>query len=235
LGGDELFGGYRSFQKVPQMVRFAKKFQSIAPLMAFLGQGLQSLGSSPRAQRLGDFFQEQPTTTSAYGSFRGIFSHQEACLIASHYLSESPIFSRKQLHKSIPSSPSFEDEVSFLELNNYMRNQLLRDSDVMSMAWGLELRVPLVHRALLETISSIPSEIRLAPNKQLLTQSIPELPRWVVNQPKRGFFFPFQKWIEQEWQDYFQITNLPKQISLKLWYRRWSLAILQHWWESISK
>ena len=25
-----------------------------------------------------------------------------------------------------------------------MRNQLLRDSDVMSMAWGLELRVPLV-------------------------------------------------------------------------------------------
>ena len=234
LGGDELFGGYQSFQKVPQMVRLAKQFQSLTPLMGRLGQGLESLGKSPRARRLGDFLQKKPTTPSAYGSFRGIFSHQEACLIANHYLPDAPIFSRQQEQRSIPSFPSLEDEVSFLELTHYMRNQLLKDSDVMSMTWGLELRVPLVDRALLETISSIPSALRLAPGKQLLTQSIPELPDWVVNQPKRGFSFPFQKWIEGEWDDYFRMTNFPEQISLQLWYRRWSLAILQHWWESIS-
>jgi asparagine synthase (glutamine-hydrolysing) len=35
-----------------------------------------------------------------------------------------------------PAQPTLEDEVSYLELTRYMRNQLLRDSDVMSMAWS---------------------------------------------------------------------------------------------------
>jgi asparagine synthase (glutamine-hydrolysing) len=130
--------------------------------------------------------------------------------------------------------PSLEDEVSLLEISGYMRNQLLRDSDVMSMAWGLELRVPLVDRALLEAIFSIPSTIRLAPGKQLLVQAVPELPSWVVNRPKRGFLFPFEQWIAGEWRDYFQNLDRHNDISLKPWYRRWSLALLQYWWEEVS-
>ena len=112
-----------------------------------------------------------------------------------------------------------------------MRNQLLRDSDVMSMAWGLELRVPFVDRILLEKIASIPSNIRLAPNKQLLTRAIPELPHWVTNRPKQGFAFPLQKWLEGEWNHHFDLSMFQKNINLKLWYRRWSLAILKYWWE----
>jgi asparagine synthase (glutamine-hydrolysing) len=121
-----------------------------------------------------------------------------------------------------------------LEINGYMRNQLLRDSDVMSMAWGLELRVPLVDRVLLEAIASIPSSIRLAPGKQLLIQAIPDLPSWVVNRPKRGFSFPFEKWMAGEWHDYFPDIDGNKNIPLKPWYRRWSLSILQYWWQEIS-
>ena len=115
-----------------------------------------------------------------------------------------------------------------------MRNQLLRDSDVMSMAWRLELRVPLVDRQLLEAIASIPSSVRLAQGKQLLVQAVPELPPWVLNQPKRGFSFPFQKWLDAEWQDYFPTLDHAPNISHDLWYRRWSLAILHHWWQQIS-
>ena len=81
-----------------------------------------------------------PTFASAYGSFRGVFSHQEALTIVQHLLGESLIY-QQQLDGN-HNTP--EDEVSFLELSRYMRNQLLRDSDVMSMNWGLELRVPFV-------------------------------------------------------------------------------------------
>jgi asparagine synthase (glutamine-hydrolysing) len=116
-----------------------------------------------------------------------------------------------------------------------MRNQLLRDSDVMSMAWGLELRVPFVDRVLLETIASIPSAMRLAPSKQLLIDAIPELPSYLLNRPKRGFFFPFQQWIDQEWSDYFPVHPLGKKIDMTLWYRRWSLAILDYWWQQITQ
>jgi len=233
LGGDELFGGYQSFQKVPQMVRAQSRLQALQPISIGVGMGLEHWGKSPKVKRLGDFLQQNPNSAAAYRSFRGIFSHWEACAIAKRYLPDkaSPVRDRGC---PSPNQPSLEDEVSLLELSRYMRNQLLRDGDVMSMVWGLELRVPLVDRVLLEAIAGIPSNIRLAPGKQLLIQAVPELPSWVVNRPKRGFFFPFEQWMAGEWRDYFPDVDCDKNIPLKPWYRRWSLSILQHWWEQIS-
>ncbi len=233
LGGDELFGGYKSFQKVPQMVRCSQRLQALHPIRTAVGIGLERWGNSPQVKRLGDFLQQTPNSATAYRSFRGIFSHREACAIAKHYFPDQALPQHNQSNPS-PNFLSLEDEVSVLELSGYMRNQLLRDSDVMSMAWGLELRVPLVDRALLEAISSIPSPIRLATGKQLLIQAVPELPSWVVNRPKQGFSFPFQRWIGAEWQDYFGQVDCPKNISLNAWYRLWSLAILQYWWQQVS-
>jgi asparagine synthase (glutamine-hydrolysing) len=244
LGGDEIFGGYKTFQQVPNMVRWGKELHKIPAISTGIGKGLSAWAKSPKLQRLGDFLQQKPTTTSAYRSFRGIFSHREAWRITQHYLKDlapktltpSPSLERGFLQDINLSTnlPSLEDEVSRLELSYYLRNQLLRDSDVMSMAWGLELRVPLVDRVLLESISSIPSKMRLASSKKLLIQAIPELPNWVVNRPKKGFFFPFQQWIDREWNDYFLADELSKEIDLKLWYRRWSLAILHSWWQEVS-
>lgn len=233
LGGDELFGGYQSFQKVPQMVRLGKQLQILRPISTGVGMGCEYWGS-PQVKRLGDFLQHTPNSTTAYRSFRGIFSHWEACSIIKRYLPDRDLPLRSSVSFS-PHLPSLADEVSWLEINSYMRNQLLRDSDVMSMAWGLELRVPLVDRVLIEAISSIPSTIRLAAKKQLLTQAVPELPTWVINRPKQGFSFPFEHWMVGEWRDYFSKINGDKNISLKPWYRRWSLGILQHWWEEVSR
>ncbi|MBR8829292.1 MAG: asparagine synthase (glutamine-hydrolyzing) [Gomphosphaeria aponina SAG 52.96 = DSM 107014] len=235
LGGDEFFGGYQSFQKIPKMVRWGQKLQTIKPMTNILGRMLTSLANSPRYQRLGDFLVSEPTSSNAYLSFRGIFSHQEAVAIAKQYLPDfsTPfsLFSDPNLNQQ----PSLEDQVSYLEISRYMRNQLLRDSDVMSMAHGLELRVPLVDQVLLETIASIPSEIRLAQGKKLLIKSIPELPEWVINRPKQGFSFPYQKWLGGEWKHYFNSFDAPKNVNIDLWYRRWALGILNYWWQQVIK
>jgi asparagine synthase (glutamine-hydrolysing) len=234
LGGDELFAGYKSFQKVPQMVRCSQRLQALHPIRTGMGMALERWGNTPQVKRLGDFLQQTPNSATAYRSFRGIFSHREACAIAKQYLPDRALPARNRDNSS-PNLPSLEDKVSLLELSGYMRNQLLRDSDVMSMAWGLELRVPLVDRVLLETISSIPSTLRLAPGKQLLIQAVPELPTWVVNRPKRGFLFPFEQWMAGEWRDHFRELDNHKNVSVKPWYRRWSLALLQYWWEEVAR
>ncbi|MBD2385319.1 asparagine synthase (glutamine-hydrolyzing) [Cylindrospermum sp. FACHB-282] len=240
LGGDEIFGGYKTFQQIPKMLRWGQQLQKIKPISTSLGRSLASWGKSPRLKRLGDFLQQKPTTVGAYRSFRGIFSQREAAKITQHYCKDSwtqPPIGEGGILQDInltTNLPTLEDEVSVLELTCYMRNQLLRDSDVMSMANGLELRVPLVDRVLLEAIASIPSAMRLAPSKQLLIQAVSELPSWLLDRPKRGFFFPFQQWIDQEWSDYFPSHELSKDIDLKLWYRRWSLAILDHWLQQIT-
>ena len=228
LGGDELFNGYSSCQKVPQMANFAARLQSIKPLVSAIGAGLEQWTNSGRYRRLGDFLQQPPTLANAYRSFRGIFTHTEACQIAQYYAQPMP---QRGNSTHIPDQPSQTDVVSWLELTHYMRNQLLRESDVMSMAWGLELRVPLVDATLIDAIALIPSEIRLSEGKQLLTQAVPEVPDWVRERPKQGFYFPFQVWMNRDWQDYFQAIQCPSGIPLKNWYRRWSLAILHHWWQ----
>ncbi len=234
LGGDELFGGYQSFQKIPQMVALGKKLQAIPLLSTGVGMGLAHWGTSPKIKRLGDFLQQIPSSSAAYRSFRGIFSHTEACAIVHQYLPDK-LLPNTFISNCQGQTSTVEDEVSFLELSCYMRNQLLRESDVMSMSWGLELRVPLVDRNLLEVVASIPSNIRLALGKQLLIAAVTELPEWVVNRPKRGFSFPFEEWMAGEWHDYFSNLNIPNNIPLKPWYRRWSLAILKYWWEQISQ
>ena len=73
LGGDELFGGYKSFQKVPQMLRLSQQLQPLQPLVTGVGMGLSRWGSSTKVRRLGDFLQHTPTLTTAYDSFRGYF------------------------------------------------------------------------------------------------------------------------------------------------------------------
>ncbi|MDB9309551.1 asparagine synthase (glutamine-hydrolyzing) [Aphanizomenon sp. CS-733/32] len=231
LGGDEIFGGYKSFQKVPQMVELGKKLHILPLISQGLGTGLAHWGNSPKIKRLGDFIRQPPSFPSAYRSFRGIFSHTESCQIIKQ-LTNTNISYQLAVDSNHPTP---EDTVSYLELTGYMRNQLLRDSDIMSMNWGLELRVPFVDKTLLETVAPIPSNIRLACSKKLLTQAITEIPDWVVSRPKKGFYFPFESWMGGEFGDYFQDSNTPFNIPLKPWYRRWSLAILKYWLDRTIK
>ena len=119
-------------------------------------------------------------------------------------------------------------QISELELTRYMRNQLLRDSDVMSMANGLELRVPFVDRALVDAVATIPAALRLQTGKRLLTDAVPEVPEWVVNQQKRGFLFPYQKWLGSEWGASFAEAVRGCPVPTTKWYQRWSVFVLRH-------
>ena len=233
LGGDELFGGYPSFQTVTKMVRRRQQLRYLQPLTTLLGIGLEELSQSSRLRRLGNFLQQPASISAAYQCFRGIFSPLEALAIVQHYLPDAVSVKCFGLDEPVSLTPL--DAVSILEMSGYMRNQLLRDGDVMSMAWGLEMRVPFVDQELLAAIAPIPAALRLAPGKQLLIRSIPELPEWVINRPKQGFFFPYERWMQQEWQDLVQGVECPQRIPLSPWYRRWSLVILQHWWRQISR
>jgi asparagine synthase (glutamine-hydrolysing) len=98
----------------------------------------------------------------------------------------------------------------------------------MSMASGLELRVPFVDSRLIETLSRIPAQFRLEQGKQLLVSAVPEIPEWVRLAPKRGFTFPFEHWLAVGWYDLFERLDQASPVPLQSWYRRWSLLVLEH-------
>lgn len=228
LGGDELFGGYPSFRRVPQLMSAGRQCQQMPGLRGLLAGGLRHLGRSTRSQRLASYLEGAPSVGRAYWCVRGIFSSEDATRIADRYAgSNGPM--ENLLDDAMPESqPTVLDEISHLELTQYMRNQLLRDSDVMSMAWGLELRVPFVDRALVDALEGIPAKRRLAPGKRLLLDAVPEIPPWIVGQPKRGFSFPFQRWIQEEWGGVFNRIERESPVPLKTWAQRWSLLALEN-------
>jgi asparagine synthase (glutamine-hydrolysing) len=88
--------------------------------------------------------------------------------------------------------------VSCLEGESYLVNTLLRDSDSMSMAHSLEVRVPFLDHPLVEYVTHLPERVKLGDGrpKALLTAAMADLlPAEVVNQAKRGFTFPWAEWL----------------------------------------
>ncbi|MDB6171241.1 MAG: hypothetical protein JWL59_552 [Chthoniobacteraceae bacterium] len=228
LGGDELFGGYPSFQRVPRMVNWSRQFNVIKPLRILGGRVLARYSRSGPGRRLGDFLQQSPTFEAAYRAYRGIYTRDEAARLTSAFTGTAtqfcqPLILRKEIQ------PTAEDEVSVLELGSYMRNQLLRDSDVMSMACGLELRVPFVDRRLVEVLSQVPAVMRLQRGKGLLLQAVPEVPDWVAKRPKRGFSFPFEQWLAEDWKEVFKSGGECNGVRAQSWYQKWSVFMLATW------
>ncbi|PYK29918.1 MAG: asparagine synthase (glutamine-hydrolyzing) [Verrucomicrobia bacterium] len=223
LGGDELFGGYRSFQIVPLMVRASRLLD---PIKRGVGELFQQPFVSSRTNRLGHFLTDLPITSAAYWAMRGIFTPREVSKLLPRFGCD-PMTGDSELSLFVPPQPTLQDEVSYLEIARYMRNQLLRDSDVMSMAWSLELRVPFLDVKLISMLQKIPANLRLAPHKRLLLSAVPEIPAWVRERPKQGFAFPFKEWLTGEWGEVFQRINRESPIPLKSWYRSWCLFALE--------
>ena len=69
-----------------------------------------------------------------------------------------PIYPREILRQTQNLDPI--NRVSYLESRCYMLNTLLRDSDFMSMAHGLELRVPLIDHQVAQQVMAIPGPMK---------------------------------------------------------------------------
>lgn len=229
LGGDELFCGYPSFRSVPGLLRWGRPAALAGTISQAVGRSIEAHARSPRWRRLGYFLQQPASTGVAYWTTRGIFSPAEAAALTGSYLGAGhSVFPQPLEFLGFDPQPSLADEVSLLELTRYMRNQLLRDSDVMSMASGLELRVPFVDRTLVDALAAVPSAQRLQAGKRLLLDAVPEIPDWVANRPKRGFVFPFEQWLQEEWGEWFHAVDARAPVPLFSWYRRWSLLALEN-------
>jgi asparagine synthase (glutamine-hydrolysing) len=228
LGGDEVFGGYSSFQMVPRLYHTCRAIKSLPFAGKMLGSTLAHPIFAPRVRRLGSLLQGSISLRDVYRTYRGIYLQEEARALAIHFTGSTAVdasFSGDE-----PLATDLHDAVCELELTIYMRNQLLKDSDVMSMAHGLELRVPFVDAVLFDRLAHLPPSVRLRKGKQLLLDAVPEIPAWVRNQPKRGFLFPYAQWLEASpWKNTFQQTLHGLPVTATAWYQRWSVFVFKNW------
>ena len=85
---------------------------------------------------------------------------------------------------------------SAYELNFYMKNTLLRDSDCLSQSQGLELRVPFLANNIVDyALSKSPSQHLSSGFKSILYQLAADLSLPIQQCPKKGFNLPVGHWL----------------------------------------
>jgi asparagine synthase (glutamine-hydrolysing) len=256
LGADEMFAGYSNFRRVPRMESFVQRFgrlprfarQPLSASLALIG------GKSDRNRKFAEMTGSRDPIVHPYFFARMLFgsADREALFSALDYQASRQSLDR-MLQESVTASQSLDpvNRVSYLESHFYMRNTLLRDSDFMSMAHGLELRVPFLDRNLVEACFRIPGARKLEgdlPKSLLLASLGVELPREIVNRPKRGFTLPFERWLRGEMRQPVEtallgsgrhhaslnpdaVRNVWNQFLAgeTSWSRPWSLFVLEQW------
>src|SRR5205085_8397535 len=85
--------------------------------------------------------------------------------------------------------------VSALEMNWYMRNQLLRDADWAGMAQSMEIRVPFLDVHLLRKAAPWFARYPDITKAELARVAAPKLPPALLARPKTGFSVPVREWI----------------------------------------
>lgn len=212
LGGDELFGGYpNTFGDVPKVYNLLRSVQRLPGAATVASAGLTHFYNKNGWQRLADAFGQSASLASAYLTRRGLFSPSEVqALVHPDLWAEAQkafdpiahIAERADDRQSKIQNPkSAMAWVSRAELRTYTHHQLLRDTDAMSMAHSLEVRVPLLDRVLVEAVLRLPAQLKtnhLPGPKPLLAAAVGDyLPKSVAQRKeKMGFFFPMAVWLK---------------------------------------
>jgi asparagine synthase (glutamine-hydrolysing) len=91
------------------------------------------------------------------------------------------------------------DQMLFLETRFFLADHNLAYTDKMSMATGVEVRVPLVDYEVVRFASTIPAGLkqRRSIGKWVLKRAVEKrVPREVIERPKTGFGVPLRAWLQ---------------------------------------
>src|SRR5205807_4220341 len=125
-------------------------------------------------RKLGELARENGRLLHPYFLSRALFSRKQRDGLQSSCREECTALAplRAALNRAAGHDPV--NRVSLLESRCYMLNTLLRDGDVMSMAHGLELRVPLIDHKLAESVFAMPGDWKISArmNKPALMKAL---------------------------------------------------------------
>jgi asparagine synthase (glutamine-hydrolysing) len=261
LGSDEIFGGYSTFVTTPRAALVAglgrwipRPFRRLTAAVAVrivAGDAVRKAAAAWRSPQ--DF-------PHAYYFTRLLFTPSRIRRLLAPYF-ESDEYSgshenpwRARMRETARQAGQLDSftSVSCFELQSYLVNTLLRDTDSASMANSLEVRVPFLDHRLVEFVGRLPKNAKYTPDvpKSLLVEALSDLlPDEVVGQSKRTFTLPWDVWLRGPLgvhlsQDLSNLTPPLRQymnpravrgawqnfvIGQTNWSRPWSLFVLNEW------
>ena len=200
-GADELFGGYPRYfysyliswyQRLPRMA------QNLGGrLLRLAGKDLvaRQLALSPNEQRVLAFLSQKELLLSKIIS-SGVYRPK-----VSEYHLHQRYFGGENLG-------DFEKQFMQIDRQSWLVDESLLRSDKMTMAHGLEERVPILDYRLIELAARVPTRwkvkmsvanVRRFQGKYIWREAIRDyLPDHLLREEKRGWFTPMAKWLRAE-------------------------------------
>lgn len=252
LGGDELFCGYETFKRNYALEK--KYWLNLIPRVfrSAGGEIYKVKNKSIAADKIAELLAKPSVNFEyAYPISRQVLSDSQISGLLNKFdLPLNSVYKFVRL-MDYTDGKRILTKYSIAEISTYMQNVLLRDTDQMSMASALEVRVPFLDYTLVEYALGVEDKYRYPhTQKKLLTDSLGDLiPKEIIEKPKQGFDIPFKNWMKNELKSFCEenlkhlselncfnqhavtalwnrfLSNDPK----ITWARIWILVVLGHW------
>jgi asparagine synthase (glutamine-hydrolysing) len=264
LGGDELFAGYPSSNRLGRMARGLHLWgRSPGAVRTLAGKGIRAVGrSSVAATKTAAVVESDGTIAGTFPVMRQVLSvRQRRALLREPWLEladgtpDPYVNLLRDAYTRAPWAGPLT-QLAYAEGRTYMHDVLLRDTDQMSMAHALEVRVPLLDHRLVEYVMGLPDSHKRpgATPKRLLVESLGGLlPADIVQRPKQGFTLPFDPWMRGALRGFCEDRLGPDRVESRglfrpqavqslwrafldgradvSWSRLWVLVVLEEWLE----
>jgi asparagine synthase (glutamine-hydrolysing) len=263
-GADELFSGYNKHSahlKAMGNGPINQLLKTIAPALHYIPKSRNGTLSNKirQVEKYGLGFRYNQK--ERYWRWAGLASEEKAFRLMhektrAEFVREEYLGRKENLLKSIRSENDF-NELLLADMQLVLPNDMLRKVDLMSMAHGLEVRVPFLDHHIVNYVFQLPvdSKINASIRKRILQDTFRELlPTELYNRPKKGFEVPLLKWFRTslkslitddllsdrlvESQQIFDVTEI-RRLKKQLFSINpgdatatiWALIVFQWWWK----
>ncbi len=203
-GADELFSGYNKHAahlRALERTSLNALLSGIEPLLKILPKSRTGALSNRirQAQKFAAGLKlPQP---ERYWRWAG-FNPERQALVLLHPLQQDALdkenfHERKANILSVFGPEDDFNDILLADMQLVLPNDMLRKVDMMSMAHGLEVRVPFLDHNLVDYVFQLPVESKITPamRKRILQDAFADmLPEALYNRPKKGFEAPLLKW-----------------------------------------
>ena len=189
-GPDELFGGYTRhlgvrygdyWRNLPKWIRqLSKPILGVLPRMETIKRGLYSLDVKERMKRYQNVFSLMPGESIEKLFKHGVLPQNSGDKILDCWKDLEPLLEET-------------DELgglNFIEIRSTLPDELLLYADKLSMAHGLELRVPYLDHEIVEFVERLPASFKVRNGfRKYLHKRVSKrlLPPEIIQRKKRGF------------------------------------------------
>ena len=201
IGGDELFSGYPSFKRIPNMRKISKLIPKNKNFQKFLYDNVYKILSKfNKKTKYAGVFKYSHSTFDAFMLQRCLFTPEEITDLINSKTIDEAISDLEFQRQKETNDNDFENEqlkIMYFEIKYYLCSKLLRDSDWASMANSVELRTPFVDWFFFnELLPLLKSNIKIS-KRNMLDSFKGQTPPELYSRKKTGFAIPYEKYFKK--------------------------------------